>query len=461
MFKRMTSALVCALLLLTSLAQGAQRKAAAPGEKGASRITFQDVRLKNGMRLILAEDHSAPVYSISVVYNVGARNEVAGRTGFAHLFEHMMFQGSANVGKNEHSVLIKENGGSDNGTTDSDRTLYFETMPSNQLDLGMFLEADRMRALAVTQQNVDNQRNAVQEERRLRVDNQPYGTSFEAIDDTVFDSFPYKHSVIGSMADLNAATIDDVKEFFRVYYAPNNACVAIVGDFDSKVALEKARKYFEVIPRQPNPPAVVVKEDKQTAERRRTIEDAFAPLPRLFVLYKTVADNTPDSYALDMLMGVLTTGQSSRLYQKLVKEQQSAAQIGGGQQGQREVGMAQIVVAPRPGKSLDDIEKSIYEEIDKLKKEPPTEAEMAKMRTILRYREAQQLQTSLNRSILLAQDAVFFNDPNLINTELGKYAAVTRQDVLRVANQYFDASNRSVITTLPKRKPAVGGPAGQ
>jgi len=454
MVKRIT-AITASALLLASLAFAADAKPAA-----GRPIPFQDVRLSNGLRVLLSEDHSAPVYSIAVVYNVGSRNEVKGRTGFAHLFEHIMFEGSAIVGRNEHSTLIKENGGSDNGTTDSDRTLYFETLPSNQLDLGMFLEADRMRALALTQQTLDNQRNAVQEERRLRVDNQPYGTTFEAIDDTVFDSFAYKHSTIGSMADLNAATLADVKDFFRVYYAPNNACVSLVGDFDSKTALAKLRKYFENIPSQPAGPAVEVNEAKQASERRRTVEDAFAPLPRLTVAYKTVADNTPDSYALEILMGVLAQGQSSRLYQKLVKEQQIAAQVVGFENGQRGVGMATFFATPRPGKSIEDVEKSIYEELAKLKQEPPSDAEIAKIRTQLRCRRASSLQGSLFRAIQLNEDAVFFNDPNLINTVEQKFAAVTRPDLLRVANQYFDDGNRSVITTLPKRKPAAAAPAG-
>src|SRR5689334_21063309 len=210
MLKRIIPAIAC-LALLAGMASAQARATAKPGAAPDRTIKFQDIKLKNGLRVILSEDHSAPVYSIAVTYNVGSRNEVKGRTGFAHLFEHIMFEGSANVGRNEHSTLIKDMGGSDNGTTNSDRTLYFESLPANQLELGIFLEADRMRSLNLNQQTLDNQRNAVQEERRFRVDNQPYGTTFEAIDDVVFDSFPYKHSTIGSMADLNAATLDDVK----------------------------------------------------------------------------------------------------------------------------------------------------------------------------------------------------------------------------------------------------------
>src|SRR6185503_19980704 len=202
-------------------------------------------------RLIISEDHAAPVFSIVVNYNVGSSDERKGRTGFAHLFEHMMFKGSENVGQNEHPYLMFMNGGTMNGTTSKDRTMYYETLPANQLDLALFLEADRMRSLTITKDNLDNQRNAVQEERRLGVDNQPYGKTFEAIDELAYENFAYEHSVIGSMADLSAASVDDVAAFFKMYYAPNNAVVAIVGDVDPKTTLAKVEKYFGGIAAQP------------------------------------------------------------------------------------------------------------------------------------------------------------------------------------------------------------------
>src|SRR5271157_459926 len=217
------------------------------------RLDFSDQRLDNGLRVLIAPDHSAPVFAIAITYNVGSRNEHPGRTGFAHLFEHMMFQGSENVGKGEHFILIDINGGDMNGTTNEDRTNYFESLPANQLDLGLFLEADRMKSLAVTQANLDNQRNAVQEERRLRVDNQPYGKTSEVVGETAYDNFGYKHPTIGSMDDLNAASLDDVKSFFKIYYAPNNAALAMVGDFKTGEALAKIKQYFEDIPAQPAP----------------------------------------------------------------------------------------------------------------------------------------------------------------------------------------------------------------
>ena len=222
-------------------------------ERKSLQIPIQQYKLANGLRIVFSEDHSAPTYAISISYNVGSHNEHPGRTGFAHLFEHMMFQGSENVGKGEHMILVEHNGGNMNGTTTEDRTNYFESFASNQLDLGLFLESDRMRSLVISQANLDNQRNAVQEERRLGVDNQPYGKTSELLQDTVYDNFANKHSVIDSMQDLNAATVKDVQDFFRIYYAPNNAVLTLVGDFKPAEALAKIKKYFGDIPAQPAP----------------------------------------------------------------------------------------------------------------------------------------------------------------------------------------------------------------
>src|SRR4029077_18579290 len=232
-------------------------------------VAFKEFRLNNGLRVILAADHSAPTYSICVTYNVGSRDERPGRTGFAHLFEHMLFQGSENVGKGEHFILVQNNGGSANGSTNADRTNYFATLPANQLELGIFLEADRMRALNVTQANLDNQRQTVQEERRQTIDNRPYGKTYEAVIETAYDNFAYQHSVMGSMEDLNAATVQDAADFFRIYYAPNNAVLSLVGDFWTDATLSLIKKYFESIPAQPTPPVPEVAEPEQKTERRK------------------------------------------------------------------------------------------------------------------------------------------------------------------------------------------------
>src|SRR5687768_6168920 len=250
------------------------------------RVDFKQTTLKNGLRVITVEDPSAPVVALAVAYDVGSRNERAGRTGFAHLFEHMMFKGSENVGSREHNFLIANNGGTMNGTTNEERTLYFEAVPANQLELVLFLEADRMRSLDVSQANLDNQREVVKEERRLRLDNEPYGKSGERQQELMYDNFAYKHSVIGSMEDLGAATVEDVREFFKMYYAPNNAVLVLVGDFKTADALAKIKSYFESIPRQPDPPAVDMAEPQQKAERKATVDDELARAPRVDIAYK-------------------------------------------------------------------------------------------------------------------------------------------------------------------------------
>src|SRR5581483_9691128 len=250
------------------------------------KIKYTDVKLDNGLRLLIAEDHYAPVYAICVAYKVGSKDERQGRTGFAHLFEHMMFKGSENVGVGEMDFLIYTNGGSSNGTTNTDRTSYFETLPKKQLDLGLYLEADRMRGLVLNQENLENQRQAVKEERRQSNDNQAYGQTSEKLEEMIYDAFPYHHSVIGSMADLDAATVDDVKQFFKTYYAPNNAVVALVGDLDTQATIAKVKKYFGSIPSQTPPKAVDFTEPPKNGERRATMTDPLARLARIDIAYR-------------------------------------------------------------------------------------------------------------------------------------------------------------------------------
>jgi len=447
--------------LLAGLLVSVALVAAAADKAKSVQIPIQEVKLKNGLRVILSEDHSAPTYSIGVTYNVGSRDERPGRTGFAHLFEHMMFQGSENVGKGEHFILIFNNGGNMNGTTNSDRTNYFQTLPANQLDLGLYLEADRMRSLVVNRPNLDNQRNAVQEERRLGIDNQAYGKTFESILDTAYDNFAYKHSTIGSMADLNAATVDDVANFFKTYYAPNNAVLVLVGDFNSRDALAKIRKYFEAIPSQAAPPPVDMTEPPQKGERRKTLDDTFAQVPRMDIVYKIPPGNTSDFYALQVMGNVLAGGQSSRLYQKLVKEKEMAVQVGGGAQERRGPGLASIVVIARPGKDLAEIEKLVYAEIERMKTEPIADWELEKVRMSIRRQRAQALEGTLFRTILLGQYAVFYNDPGLINTLTDKINAVTKADIQRVTQTYAKDTNRTVIITMPKARTAPAAKTGE
>ena len=440
--KLLFSTLLCALFAVSAFAQAAKNV----------RVDFKETTLKNGLRVITVEDHSAPVIALSITYNVGSRNERKGRTGFAHLFEHMMFKGSENVGSGEHFLLVFNNGGTMNGTTNEDRTNYFEALPSNQLDLAIFLEADRMRSLAITKENLDNQRNAVQEERRLGLDNQPYGRSGELHQEMLYDNFAYKHSVIGSMEDLNAATVDDVAGFFKMYYAPNNAVLVLVGDFKTADALAKLRTSFESIPRQPDPPVVDMTEPAQKAERRATVDDVLARAPRVDVAFKTVAGNTKDFYALQVLSAALQNGQSSRLYQKLVKEKEMVTNVNGFIDEKRGVGAFYTSATLRPGIKTEDVEAAIYEEIERLKKEPIADWELQKAKNTTRRGFITGLQSSLNRAVTMGQYTVYYNEPNLMNTRLDKVAAVTKEDVQRVANQYLAATNRTVVVTMPKAK---------
>jgi predicted Zn-dependent peptidase len=421
------------------------------------KVTFSDTTLKNGLRVLISEDHVAPVFSLSVTYNVGSRDERKGRTGFAHLFEHMMFKGSENVGPGEHFMLIFNNGGNMNGTTNKERTNYFETLPANQLDLALFLEADRMRSLEITQENLANQRNAVQEERRLGVDNQPYGKTFETLDELAYDNYAYQHSVIGSMADLNAASVEDVAAFFKTYYAPNNAVLAIAGDVKTGETLAKVRKYFDAIPSQKPPPPVDITQAAQKEERRQTIEDALARLPRLDMAYRLPPAPSPDEHALSVLGTVLSGGRSSRFYEQIVRQQQLASSASAFASMSRGPGQFRVVAMAAPGKAMADIEKAIDAEIERVKSGPIADWEIQKARTSARSSFIGSLGSSLSRAILLSEYALFYNDPDLINRRAAEIAKVTAADVQRVARQYLTPQNRTVLITNPKAKAASEG----
>jgi zinc protease len=421
-------------------------------------VQFSDTRLKNGLRVIISEDHTAPVFSIAITYNVGSRDERKGRTGFAHLFEHMMFKGSENVGSGEHFMLIYNNGGDMNGSTSKDRTNYFERLPVNQLDLALFLESDRMRALDINKMNLDNQIGTVSEERRQGVDNQPYGKTGEAIDELAYSNFAYKHSVIGSLDDLAAATVDDVAAFFKTYYAPNNAVLAIVGDVKTGECLEKARKYFELIPQQPAPSPVDMTEPAQTEERRQTIDDPLARLARIDIVYHVPQSLTPDNDALSVLGSILSSGRSSRMYENIVRQKQLSSSVNAGAGESRGPALFQISGMVMPGKSAADLEQAIYTEVERIKSEPIADWEIEKARNTARRSFINSLGNTLNRAVQLSQLAVFYNDPGLINTRWQRLSSITAADVQRVAKQYLSQQNRTVVITNPKPPmPAAAG----
>ncbi len=443
------------VVLLVAAAAMAATLVAAP----VSKVQFSDTKLKNGLRVIIVEDHTAPVFSIAITYNVGSRNERPGRTGFAHLFEHMMFKGSANVGSGEHFMLVYNNGGDMNGSTNKDRTNYFERLPANQLDLALFLESDRMRSLDITKDNLQNQISTVKEERRQSVDNQPYGKTMEAFDDLAYENFNYKHSVIGSMADLDAATVGDVQAFFRTYYAPNNAALVIVGDVKPAECLAKVRQYFESIPSQTAPPAPDMTEPPQVKEKRLTIEDPLARATRLDIGWHILSGASFDYDALSVLGSVLSSGTSSRFTQTIVRQKQVALQAFAGPMESRGPGLFRAIgiLSPAPGKTVADLEAAIYEEIDKVKTGQIESWEIEKARNSARRSYLSGLTSSLQRAVLMSQYAVYYNDPNLINTRLDRIMAVTTADVQRVAQKYLTPENRIVVITVPKPAAATKG----
>lgn len=416
---------------------------------------IDEFKLSNGLRVVLSPDRTIPVVSIAVYYDVGSRNEREGRTGFAHLFEHMMFQGSENVPKAAHFQYIFNAGGTMNGTTSTERTNYFETLPSNYLPLAFWLESDRMRSLKVTQENLDNQRHAVQEEKRLRYDNQPYVTAFLRMNELIFENPANSHSTIGSMEDLDAATIDDIKDFFRIYYAPNNAVLTVVGDFDNDEARALAEKYFGDIPAQPVPPPVDVSEPETVAIREETFHDPLAPAPAFVLGWKIPERRTPDFYALSLAGTLLFEGDSSRLYQKLVKGDESVVSIEGGVDERRGPSALYIFALPKPGQEVSTIREQIFDEIKRIATDGPTDAEMEKLWNSLCNDAVRGRQSTMYRAQRLAEFALYDSDPHLVDSELDHYLAVTADDIKNATARYVNVDNRVVLDIIPA--PAAGG----
>ncbi|HYK19889.1 MAG TPA: pitrilysin family protein [Pyrinomonadaceae bacterium] len=410
---------------------------------------IEQLTLANGLRVVFSQDRAIPVVSVAVYYDVGSRNEKEGRTGFAHLFEHMMFQGSENVPKAAHFQYIFNAGGTMNGTTSTERTNYFETLPSNYLPLALWLESDRMRSLKVTQENLDNQRNAVQEEKRLRYDNQPYVNAFLRMNELIFTNPANAHSTIGSMEDLDAATITDVQEFFRVYYAPNNAVISIVGDFEGDEARALVDKYFGSIPSQPLPPPVDVSEAEAVAIREEMFHDPLAPAPAFVLGWKVPERRTPDFYALSLAATLLFEGDSSRLYQKLVKGDESVVSIEGGIDERRGPSALYIFALPKPGEEVSKIREQIFQEITRIASNGPSEAEMEKLRNSLCNDAVRGRQSTMYRAQRLAEFALYDSNARLVDSELDHYLSVTADNIKQAVVRYLDGPNRVVLDIVP------------
>ena len=453
----------------TALAQNAARAASHNSQPRSNvsqtfqlpRTPIEQFTLPNGLRVVLSEDHTVPVISVAVYYNTGSRNERQGRTGFAHLFEHMMFQGSENVGKAQHFQYVYNNGGTLNGSTSTERTNYFETMPANQLPLALWLESDRMRSLKITKDNLDNQRQAVQEEKRLNFDNKPYINGFLRMDEMIFKNPANAHSTIGSMEDLNAATVEDVAEFFRIYYAPNNAVLTIVGDFDPKQARSLVEKYFGTIKRQPDPPPAEVNEPREVAVLKDTYQDKFAPTPAFMLGWKIPARRTPEFYALALAGELLVGGESSRLYQKLVKGDESVISLQGGIDERRGPSSLTLFMIPKPGKEPAQIRQTVLAEVLRLATEGPSSEDMEKLRNSLRNDAVRERQSSLTRAQRLAEYALYDGDPNLFNTEFERYISVTPSQIKEAAARFLDTNNIAVLDIVPARAAKPAAAAGQ
>jgi len=442
---RLAVALLMATLLLPMISR-------AQGGAKLPPINTKTYKLKNGMTVVFHSNRSTPIVAVNVWYHVGSKNEDVGKTGFAHLFEHMMFQGSKNY-SDGYLGAMDEVGAQVNGTTNEDRTYYYEVIPSNFLERALYLEADRMGNLlgAMSQEKLDNQRDVVKNERRQRVDNVPYGTSDEHIVELMYPKgHPYSWPVIGSMEDLSAASMGDVEAFFKKYYAPNNATLVLAGDFDEKKARTWIERYFGPIAAgtdkivRPN-----AAEPKLDTEIRKTYEDAV-PLPRLYMAWHSGPQYSPDEAALDILASILSQGRGSRLQSSLVYGKELVQNIFANNSTSEIAGLFQITATARPGKSLDDIEKEINAELDRIKKDAPSKDEMSRAVNGYEARTIFGLQTVLGKGSTIANYEGYLGKPDYFQANLDRYRKVTADDVKRVANQYL-GTGRLVMSYVPSK----------
>jgi zinc protease len=420
------------------------------------KLQYELLTLPNGLTVILSEDHSTPIVHVELWYHVGSKNEKAGRTGFAHLFEHLMFKGSRNVDPEGHTSLISSVGGQANAYTEDDVTVFWQTVPSQYLPLTLWLEADRMATLRINQETLNNEREVVKEERRMRVDNQPFGRLNELIYDQAFTTHPYKHPTIGSMRDLEAATVDDVRDFYNTYYVPENATLTIVGDFEPGQTKTLVNEYLARVPKAESPvPRDIPKEPPQVKERRVALEEAW-PLPAVVVAHHITYDGNPDSYPLHIASKVLSDGQSSRIYQKLVYEQQLAVAAFGGANLIEDPNLFYAVAIVQPGKKPEDAINALIGELDRLTKEPISDRELERTKNQFARDYILGRETNQQKARVLAHAAVIHDDITTADGEFDIFQKISKADVQRVAKTYFTRENRLVLTIMPTRS---GAPA--
>lgn len=415
-----------------------------------NKLTFEEYTLDNGLHVILYQDKSTPIVAVSVMYHVGSKNENPERTGFAHFFEHLMFEGSDNIGRGEYDKYVQNAGGTLNANTTFDRTYYYEVLPSNQLSLGLWLESERMMHARVDEKGIETQRQVVKEERRQRIDNQPYGSILEETFKRAYTVHPYRWPVIGSMEHLEAAQESDYKQFYKDFYVPNNAVLSIAGDIDFDEAKQVINTYFSGIPKSANAvyrPRVV--EPPLAGEIRDTVYDNIQ-LPAVIQAYRIPAQGTKDYYAVDMLSKILSSGESSRLYRALVDEQQKALFVGNFPLALEDPGISLSFGITNMGVDVYDLEKAIDAEIKKVQDELISEKEFQKLRNQVETEYVTNNSRVAGIAESLATYYMFFGDANLINTEIDRYLAVTREDIQAAAKKYLVPTNRVTLHYLPK-----------
>ena len=424
------------------------------------KLQYTTLTLPNGLTVILSEDHSTPIVHLQLTYHVGSKNERTGRTGFAHLFEHMMFKGSKNVQPEAHTSLVASVGGQSNAYTTDDETVFWDSAPAHFLPLMVWLEADRMASLRIDEATFANEREVVKEERRMRVENQPYGRLNEIIYEQAFTTHPYKHPTIGSMQDLEAASIADVRDFYETYYVPANATLVLVGDFEAAQARSLIDQYFGRIPKAVRPvPRDIPKEPPQTKERRVTLETPW-PLPAVVVAHHITYDGHPDSYPLHIASKVLSDGQSSRIYQELVYRKQMAVAAFGGANLIEDPNLFFAVAIVQPGHTPEEAIAALIGELERLKAEPISERDLQRTKNQFARDYILNRESNQQKAGQLSHAAVIHRDIGTADGEFEIFQNITAADVQRVARTYFTSENRLVLTLMPTGRPG-GGPAGR
>jgi zinc protease len=414
------------------------------------KLNYTMSTLPNGMNVVLLEDHSTPIVHAEIWYHVGSKNEKPGRTGFAHLFEHMMFKGSKNVEPEGHPSWISSVGGQSNAYTNEDVTVFWQTFPAQYLPLVLWLEADRLASLRIDESVFKTEREVVKEERRMRVENQPFGRLNEIVYDQAFKVHPYRHPTIGSMKDLEAASIEDVREFFRTYYVPNNATLVIVGDFDSKEAMGLVQQYFNRIPKSAKPvPRDIPEEPAQKKEERIRVDEPV-PLPAVVVAHHITFDGHPDSYPLHIASKVLSDGQSARIYRKLVYEKQLALAAFGVGNIIEDPNLFFAVAIVRDAQTTEDATNALIAELDRLRKEPISAAELQQAKNQFARDYIFSRESNKDKATTLGHAAVLHDDIKTADGEFDIFMNITAADVQRVAQKYFTPENRLVLTIMPK-----------